>query len=194
MQSRGLPTSNLLPGERRIRDMKKVAIHFEEISEVNLRVEFIPYLFDEEIKDVASRKYVPISEWTASKEECDIHILQSLSMDSVPYREFNPYNRVMFVDQLPQKVDVTVDESKFDVTVEKFEEKELFKILVTDKSNTAKINSYIVCTPPKDEEPVVIDTVGHKELKVTFAKATTDDGNVPGNTIDGNPDTRWSAE
>jgi len=199
MRSVPLPTSDLAPGERRIIDIKKIAIHYDKVDKVNVRVEMTPVFFEEEIEyRNKQNEIIPIAEWQIEEGERSVPpMLDTLTFDGKTPESFSPYNRAYIIEEgkaLPAKVEATADESKYSVSVTKDTESELWKIIVTDKNAPDNFNTYCVGYPPAQPEPLVIDTDSLSEIKVKTVKASHDDGNVPLNTIDDDISTRWSAQ
>lgn len=193
MRSVPLETSNLLPGSKRNPDVKKLAFKFDNIKELNMRLEFTPYLFDEDIKDIKDSEFVPINEWTLPDEIAVKPTLSSLTFDGVPADNFHPENRCYALpagSTLP-KIDAKAD-SSYNVEVTKISDY-VCKILLTDKSNQDNTNTYIVYVSDPPKEPKKIDVTGLKKLSITSVSATAHDGNKPENVIDGDFSTRWSA-
>jgi len=197
MRSVPLPTSDLAPGERRINDIKKIAIHYDNVDKVNLRVEMTPVFFEEEIEyRNKQNEIIPIAEWQIEEGERSIPMLKTLTFDGKTPENFSPYNRAYIIEEgkpLPANVEATVDESKYSVSVTKDNEAQVWKIIVNDKNDPDRFTTYCVGYPPAPPEPLVIDTATLDELKVKSVRASHDDGNVPSNTIDGDLNTRWSA-
>ena len=201
MRSKGLPTSDILPGERRINDIKKIAINVKDVTKVNLRVEMTPVLFDEEIEDAKkSTEIIPIAQWSIPEGEIATPVIKSLTFDGKTPDKFSPNDRAYVFPEgeaLPSKVEATVDESKYTVSVEKINltpNDPVWKIKVTDKNDPSNYNTYIVCNPPYVKAPEPIDVSKLKKLSVASVRASDDDGNVPSNTIDGDKSTRWSSQ
>jgi len=197
MRSVALPTSDLAPGERRIIDIKKIAIHYDNVDKVNLRVEMTPVFFEEEIEHRNKQnEIIPIAEWKIEEGERSIPMLDTLTFDGETPENFSPYNRAYVMEEgkpLPAKVVATADESRYSVSVTKDNEAQVWKIIVSDKNNPGNFNTYCVGLPPAQPEPLIIDTSKLNEIKVKSVRASHDDGNVPANTIDDDLDTRWSA-
>lgn len=201
MRSKGLPTSDILPGERRINDTKKIAINVKDVNKVNLRVEMTPVLFEEEIKDAAKvTDITPIAEWSVPDGELATPVVQSILFDGKQPENFSVNDRTYVFPEgtpLPAKVEAKVDESKYTVSVEKTNltaNDVVWKIKVTDKNDPTNYNTYIVCNPPYVVAPEPIDVSKLKKLSVASVRASDDDGNVPSNTIDGDKSTRWSSQ
>lgn len=201
MRSKGLPTSDIAPGERRINDIKKIAIYLKDVTQANIRVEMTPVLFEEEIEAAkAADKIIPIAEWSIEEGEIDTPRVESILCDGKLADNFSPYNRTYVLSEdatLPSKVEAKVDESKYTVSVEKVNFTPMdtvWKIIVADKNDPSNFNTYIVCKPPHVEVREAIDVSKLKKLSVSSVKASNDDGNVPPNTIDGDMSTRWSSE
>ncbi len=201
MRSKGLPTSDIAPGERRINDIKKIAINLKDVTKANIRVEMTPLLFEEEIEAAnKSTEIIPIAEWSVPEGEIDTPRVSSILFDGKEPENFSPYNRTYVFaegEALPAKVEAKVDESKYTVSVEKTNltaNDVVWKIKVTDKNDPTNYNTYIVCNPPYVEAPEPIDVSKLKKLSVSSVRASDDDGNVPSNTIDGDKSTRWSSQ
>lgn len=197
MRSVALPTSDLAPGERRIVDLKKIAIHYNKVDKVNLRVEMTPVFFDEEIEHRNKQnEIIPVADWSTKDSERSVPVLDSLTFDGKTPENFSPYNRAYIFKEdipLPTKVEATADVSKYTVSVTKDNEAKVWKIIVADKNNPDNFNTYCVGYPPEEPEPLVIDTSTLDEIAIKGVRASKDDGNVPANTIDNDLTTRWSA-
>lgn len=197
MRSMALPTSDLAPGERRITDLKKIAIHYDKIDKVNLRVEMTPVFFEEEIElRNKQNEIIPIAEWQIEKGERTVPVLKTLTFDGAVPENFSPYNRAYLIEEgkaLPSKVEATVDESKYTVSVTNDSAAQVWKIIVADKTNPEIFTTYCVGYPPAEPKPFVIDVSSLKELNIIGVRASSDDGNVPANTIDNDLTTRWSS-
>lgn len=201
MRSKGLPTSDIAPGERRINDIKKIAIHLKDVTKANIRVEMTPVLFEEEIEAAnKSNEIIPIAEWSVPEGEIDTPRVDTILFDGKEPENFSPYNRTYVFAEgevLPAKVEAKVDESKYTVSVTKTNitpNDLVWKITVTDKNDPANFNTYIVCNPPYVEVREAIDLSKLKKLSISSVRASDDDGNVPSNTIDADMSTRWSSE
>ena len=83
-RSKGLPTSDIAPGERRINDIKKIAIHLKDVTKANIRVEMTPVLFEEEIEAAnKSNEIIPIAEWSVPEGEIDTPRVDNLLNHSI---------------------------------------------------------------------------------------------------------------
>lgn len=194
MRSVPLPTSNLLPGSKRNTTVKKLAFKFDNVSEINMRVEFTPYLFDEDISDIKNSEFIPVSEWKLPETSKTKPVLSSMKFDGKDYADFVAENRCYELpagSKLPN-VDAIADTNLYKVETTKVSDT-VCKIIVTDKNDSSNTNSYIVYVAETVEPENVVDVTGYSELKISGVSATADDGNVPSNTIDGDTTTRWSA-
>ncbi len=195
MRFAALPTSELLPGSKRNKDLKKLVIRVPEASEVNLRVEMTPYLFDEELEKISSGEFVPLTDWKVEESEAEVPRLADLKVNGQTVDGFNAYNRCyeLPTDATISKVEATAA-GNASAEVTKLSDS-VTKIVVTDKADSSNINTYIVYNAAPAKEASVIDVSTLKELKVKSISATEEPqkGYEAVMVLDGDLSTRWSA-
>lgn len=191
MSTNPLPTSPQPEGNRIIREIKRIAIHFPKIQKVSLRVEFTPYLAEEELLP-PPEEIVPLDEWTVPDGEYDFIKSDSILCDGKVLEGFNPATRFYEVENLPAKIEAKADTSKYEVSYKDSDDKRAKYVILKDKES-GRICAYAIKLPKIVEPPKVIDVSKYKELQISAVTATTHDGNMPSNTIDGDFETRWSA-
>lgn len=191
MDSNPMPTSPQNTGSTVNREIERIAIHFNDIQKLNLRVEFIPYLLEEELPE-EEKEFIPIENWEADKEQKKYILADALYADGNLLEDFNPYNRCYTVDKLPQTFEAKYDESKYEVELLDADDGSAKYVVLKDKEN-GEVSSYMITLPPLRDRVIIIDTTGLDKLEVSKITASTDDGNKPENTRDGDMETRWSA-
>ncbi len=189
MDSKPLPTSPQMEKNMRIMDIQRIAIHFPKTQNINLRLEFVPYLVDEELPE-AAKEITPLSDWSIPDGEYKEILADGIYADGTLLEDFNPYNRCYVVESLPSNLTANADE-RYDISYKDNENGLAKYVILTDKE-TGEITSYMVRVDTSG--PNIIDVSDQKELEVAKVTASTHDGNVPENTIDGDGTTRWSAQ
>lgn len=195
MRFASLPTSNPMPGSKRNKDIKKLVIRFPEASEINLRVEMTPYLFDEELASIGSGEFVPLADWKVEESENEIPRLADLKVNGQTIDGFNAYNRCyeLPADATISKVEaIAAGNASAEVT--KLSDT-VTKIVVTDKADSSNINTYIIYTAEPAKEANIIDVSSLKEhkFKSVVASSVPQEDNKAANVLDGDLSTRWSA-
>ncbi|MBQ4630223.1 MAG: discoidin domain-containing protein [Clostridia bacterium] len=192
MNTNPLPTSPQMEGNRIIREIKRLAIHFPEIEKFNLRLEFTPYLTEAEIPE-APTEFVPIENWTLPEGEYVRLEANDLLADGVSLEGFVPANRCYVVETLPERLELKADTSKYDVSYETTKDGRAKIASMKDKA-TGRVTSYIVSLPKVVVKPTEVDLTGLKELEIISANATSSSGDSrPEHTLDGDFVSRWSA-
>ena len=191
MSANPLPTSPQESGNRIMRDMKRIAIHYPSVKEFNQKVVFTPYITEEEIGTI-DETITPMDEWVLPANELEILRADSVSFDGVNFEEFVPGNRHYTVETLPTKVELKADTSKYDISYADTEDGR-GKIAMIKSKETGRIFSYLFELPEIIKGPELIDTSLYNKIAIVGVNASTHDGNVPANTIDGDSTTRWSA-
>lgn len=196
MRFAGLPTSQLLPGSNRNKDLKKLFIRIPKANKFNIRLELTPYLFDEDIENIRNINFIPISEWSVDETLPDTPMLSDLKFDGKTAESFNPHNRCyeLPADVKLPKIEAIADESRYDVSVTNVSEN-VVKIIVSDKNDSANINSYIVYNAAPKKTANVVDVSNLKKIgiKRVTASAEPQEENKAVNVLDGDLSTRWSA-
>ncbi|MBQ4526473.1 MAG: discoidin domain-containing protein [Clostridia bacterium] len=192
MDSNPLPTSPQGTGSTINREIERIAIHFIDAQNINLRVEFIPYLLEEELP-VVEDAIVPIEQWKNDTEPKSYILADGLYADGELLDGFNAYNRCYIVDKLPETFEAKYDESKYECSYYESNDQSAKYIILKDKESD-EITSYMISLPPMRDRVIIIDTTGLDNIGISKVNASTDDGNVPENTFDGDLETRWSAE
>jgi len=192
MNTNPLPTSPQMEGNRIIREIKRLAIHFPEIEKFNLRLEFTPYLTEAEIPE-APTEFVPIENWTLPEGEYVRLEASDLLADGVQIPGFIPANRCYIVETLPERLELKADTSKYDVSYETTKDGRA-KIAVMKDKQSGRVTSYMVSLPKVVANPTDVDLTGLKELEIVSATATSSSGDSrPEHTLDGDFVSRWSA-
>lgn len=190
MNSKPLPTSPQVSGNMAIRTIKKIAVHFQKTKGFNLRMEFTPYLLDEELSQ-APDTIEKMDNWIIPDTPYTEPSLKTLIADGEIIDAFNPYNRCYSVNELPSSLVATADEI-YSVSY-KDSDDGLSKYVILTNKETGRKTAFMVSKFTDNKAPAVIDVSSYNNLYVNSVKASSDDGNVAQNTIDKNGDTRWSA-
>ena len=191
MSANPLPTSPQESGNRILRDFKRIAVHYPSVKEFNQKVVFTPYITEEEI-GVVDQTITPMDEWVLPTDEIEILRADSVKLDGVNFEEFNPGNRHYTVETLPSTIELSADTSKYDVSYADTEDGR-GKIATIKSKESGRIFSYLFELPEIIKGPELIDTSKYDKIAIVGVNASTHDGNVPANTIDGDSATRWSA-
>ena len=192
MAAEKLPTSPQKAEQLRYRDYRKIALRAKDVSELKLMAEFVPVgAYSEALLPIS--EFIPIENWSVSEPMRELPTLSSITLDGEALEDFDSGIRSYLVQYgtIPEKlpevkatatsgVNVTVtypdrERKSAEIKLEKGDEVSYYEIIFAE-----------------EEKP--FDVSGMKKLTITSISATTHDGNVPQNTIDGNLNTRWSAE
>ncbi|MBQ4629722.1 MAG: discoidin domain-containing protein [Clostridia bacterium] len=196
MRYAALPTSNLLAGSMRNKDLKKLVIRIPEAVKANIRIEMTPYLFDEDLEIIPENKFVPIEEWKTVEDERDIPVLLNLKINGVTHENFNPQNRcyVISEDIKDARIEAIADSKAYEVETSLYSEG-VYKIIVKDKSDETNVNSYMIYNSEPKREASIIDVSGMKKIDVKKVSASEEPQaeNKAVNVLDGDFSTRWSA-
>ncbi len=191
MSATPLPTSPQMEGNRIVKDIRRLALHFDSVKDFNLRLEFTPYLTEDELPEPAT-EITPLEQWTIPEGEfAPLDRAEKIYLDGVEFAEFNPANRCYKVDVMPSEIKAVAD-SRYEISYRENDAK-TEKYVVLRNKETGKVTSYLFELPEIIEAIFEIDG-GNKEVGVVGVTASSHDGNVPDNTIDKNMQTRWSAK
>lgn len=177
-------------------NFKKLYLHFDSVKSANIRVCFIPYICDEELETVTCTEFVPMSEWTVSEELKAAPMLENIKINGKDLQGFDPHNRCYETDSdvLASQLTPVYDSSKYTVTVRENEKNGALTVLLTDKSDSSNINSYLICKPYVPELSFV-DTSDMSLLTIKNTNAPEPQSeNGIANMYDGDLSTRWSAQ
>lgn len=196
-----LPTSPNPPGQTPNTGVKKLAIHLQNVKDTTVSVRMIPLQPGQSVV-TEMPAVVPLDQWSVS--DTLLAKLDRILLDGTTIAEFQP-DRYMYTAEIPYGTDfpgieAIADNPQHTVRVTEAASG-LFRIDVEDTEHTADAASYYVKFLYKEErrgEPAVQAPIPGKpyqatKLPVSAVKASADDGNLPGNTVDGKLDTRWSA-
>lgn len=191
-----LPTSPIPPNPNSPNnEFLKLAIHFDKVEDVNIRVCFIPYLCEEELPFVTQQKFVPMLEWKLEETINVVPRLDGIKVYGEPVANFNYEDRCYDVENeiAVSDVEAVYDTTKYDVTMHKEEDTGAVDIVVVDKNDKTNINVYSVAVP-KRRVPSYVDVSDMKQLKITNTEAPQPqvDNNIA-NMYDNDLNTRWSA-
>lgn len=196
-----LPTSPNSPGQSVNYGVKKLTVHMTEVETGTLAVWMVP-LADHEPLPSQVPEIHPLSEWSIPDGELPEAVvrplLDALSVNGVPIDEFDPH-RTFYEVALPfDELDVPL--------VEGYSRHELNIIPadgipgrtfvdVADSSNPSSVNRYTISFRTG---PIIGDLPEINRLPITGVTASAvpeaAQGNTPDKTLDGNLDTRWSAD
>lgn len=183
------------PGGQTVwREYRRIGVHFPKAAEeLNITAVLTPFLSEKEIGE-KENGFLPMDEWKVEDGECARMMLDSIEVNGERLENFNPYNRfyeIKGTGDLSQ-YNITAVSDKYDTEVIKNEDEKVFEIIVKDKNGSGDLTSYAVRI--KDISETSVDLTKYRELKAARVFATSDDGNVAENVLDGRYDTRWSAE
>lgn len=198
LDARPLPTSPDPDIQQQNNGMAKLAVHLPEAKDVTIAVLFVP-VYDFESPPTVVTGVTPLEAWTVT--ESSGPALSGIRVDGQPLADFSPQVYTYAVTLPPDTrtapvVSVQADTSACEIEVVPAPTfPGTTQVTVTDIGSGA-ISLYwvrfLAIVPPGGSEkrhvksrPVVV--------KGITVSASHDDGNGPGNVLDGNPDTRWSA-
>lgn len=191
MAAEKLPTSPKRDEQKAIRAYRKIAISAENVTELNLMMEFIPIDTDAEIPESIS-EFKFIDTWTAETEFVEKSFLKSISVDGEAIADFDPEIRMYNIkcETIPVgNPDVKAVASEGAEVFVTYPEGEVKKAVIEVTSN-GKSSYYEVLFTQKPKE---IDINALTKYNVVSVTASDNDGNVPENAVDGDMNTRWSA-
>jgi hypothetical protein len=187
-----LPSSPNPPGQTLNLGVKKLVIHMNDVRSETISVRMVP-LMPGETPPGGQYAVVPIENWTV--ENGELASLGALTVDEQPLADFKP-NRYVYEIELenggtqPPVVGGTA-ESGYDVTITQASGVPgKAKIEVVDPQGAAKKTVYYVDFKTRVSYGIPDNRPVFEPVSVT---ASSHDGNVPENTLDGNMTSRWSA-
>lgn len=193
MAAEPLATSPNPDGQTENLGVKKLAIHLENVLESTISVWMLPLMPGDPLPKHPPT-VVPLDEWEVPEGE--LAELKEIKIDGAPLPEFDS-NRYVYEQTVPAGEDrVPVVEAEAansgdEVTVQQAEQiPGVARIEVTDPNGGKDAGIYYVSFIHPKEHGIPVD---RPALSIGSVAASDHDGNVPENTIDGNPNTRWSA-
>ncbi|MBQ4528227.1 MAG: S-layer homology domain-containing protein [Clostridia bacterium] len=192
MAAEKLPTSPQKAEQLRYRDYRKIALRAKDVTELKLMVEFVPVgAYSEALLPIS--EFIPIENWNVSEPKREFPKLSAITVDGEAIDGFDKdiHSYLIEFDTLPEKLPEikATAENEADVTVTYSDAERKSAEIKVEKGDEVSWYEVIFI---EEEKP--FDVSGMKKLNITSVTATTHDGNLPQNTIDGNLNTRWSAE
>lgn len=163
------------------RGVRKLAVQLEDVEDLNLSVLLTPLREGEDIEDDVP-DIEPLAEWAVPHSE--VPQLSELTIDGEPLDAFAPNSYTYDVtvpdtDAAPPAATATTEKSGARVIVHQADSVPGTARIEVIAAGTPRVRYEVHFAAPEPEGRVV---------------ASAHDGNVPENTIDGDFDTRWSAE
>ncbi len=198
LAAKPLPSSPNPKGQYSFSGYKKLAVHFEQVKDVTLRITFIP-LMDETPSAANLAPVTAINSWMLEEGQKDLPVLENIQVDGKPLDEFNPdlysykYKLNITQTQVP-KLSAEFDEDRYTVNIVQADRLPgIAKIVVTDKKNP---ENKILYTIDMKYEISSVDLEGMKQITIKSATASDvpEPQNPPAATIDGNLATRWASQ
>ncbi|MFC7621728.1 DNRLRE domain-containing protein [Microlunatus sp. GCM10028923] len=159
--------------------IRKLAIRLTGVTDLRLAVQFTPLHPDQPLPDPASVR--PLDDWTTGPAE--VARLKSIMVDGEQLPGFAPDN-FNYHHNLPQPLQLTADAAAPDGRV---------RIRTRTEDGSVQVAVTAPGSQPSTYRIWPVITIGPGSFPATIV-ASSDDGNAPANTMDGDPATRWSAE
>ena len=198
MDARPLPTSPDPDIQQQNKGATKLAVHLPETEDVTIAVAFAP-VYDFEEEPSMAFDVTPLETWEVADSAGPA--LSAITVDGRPLGDFSArvYTYAVMLPPDTQAVPVVTVEADADVCDTNVASATAFpgttRIAVTAKLSGASsvyLVRFLPTVPPGGSgkphfrsKPVVVNGV--------TVSASRDDGNRPGNVLDGDPETRWSA-
>ncbi|WP_372661079.1 Ig-like domain-containing protein [Cohnella sp.] len=191
MDAAPLPSSPNPSGQTPNLGVKKLAIHMNDVRNETISVRMVP-LMPGETPPSDTREVVPIQDWTI--ENGELASLSALTVDGQSLEEFKPIRYVYEVElengeTQPPVIGAAAE--GYDVTVQQASGVPgVARIEVVDPQGVAKRTVYYVDFKHRVSYGIPDNRPVFESVSVS---ASSHDGNVPENTLDGNMASRWSA-
>lgn len=191
MNSEPLPTSPNPDGQTKFRETRKIAVHFKDVSDLNITAVLTPILSEIEIPG-EEPEFIPIKDWKIPDGELQRIMLDSITANGKEIDGFNPYNRFYEITSESPVKDLNIEgvSSQYDCKTV-YNAGNTADVIVSRKDNPEDFAVYRILV--KAEAKSVIDFDKVTEIPIVSVEATDNDGNIPENAIDGNLASRWSA-
>jgi len=198
LAAKPLPSSPNPKGQYNFSGYRKLAVHFEQVKDVTLRITFIPLMDAAPSVDDLS-PVTAIESWELETGEKELPVIKNILLDNNPLSSFNPdsysykYKLDITQTQIPE-VSAEFDTERYTVNVMQADRLPgIAKIVVTDKKNPE--NKILYTIDMKYEiSSVELDGMKQIDIKSATASAVPEPQNPPAATIDGNLATRWASQ
>ncbi|MBQ4631652.1 MAG: S-layer homology domain-containing protein [Clostridia bacterium] len=192
MAAEKLPTSPQKKEQLRYREFRKVALRANDVTELKLMAEFMPIgAYSEALLPISD--FVLMENWTASEPMREFPKLSAITVDGEAIDGFDKdiHSYLVEFDTLPEKLPEikATAENEADVTVTYSDAERKSAEIKVEKGDEVSWYEVIFI---EEEKP--FDVSAMKKLTIKSVNATSNDGNLPEYALDGNLNTRWSAE
>jgi len=181
-------------GQMRNLGVKRLAIHMQDVLETTISVQMTPLMEGDALPAIDAAAVVPLDAWQFGEGE--LAKLSGLSIDAVPLDAFES-GRFVYDVELPKDqsvIPLVAASAPEGLQVAIHQASQLpgtARIEVTNPNDLRSKATYYVVFKRAVEVKMPSEESRITPVTVT---ASTHDGNVPENTLDGNRSTRWSAE